>query len=207
MGRHDWYRNEEWNEEIAEAFFAKLKRARDKNQYLRIQASYLKMSYPEVALDLLDKYFQLDGDFFDSATAHTQRAEILLSKGDIEGAIIAYDNALKQEAANENFRSEAAVMLPMLIAEHNLVKYFQKGIKILEANTEFPPFPLNYFRWHAAMAIFKNALGEKNEASKHAELALEAAQKEKSDFRYHQSLGLVGKNYEPVIERLRSICK
>jgi tetratricopeptide (TPR) repeat protein len=206
MGRHDWYRNEEWNDEIADAFFAKLKRAQQKNQYLRIQALYLEFSHPEVALDLLDKYFKLDGDFFDSATAFTQRAEILLRKNNIEGAIIAYENALKQEASNENYHTEAAIMLPLLFVEHNLLPYFKKGIEILEANKEYVPVPVNRFRWHAAMAIFKNSLGENNEASKHAKIALDAATEEKSGFWYHQKLGLVSKKYEPIIEKLRKIC-
>ena len=68
MSREDWYRNEEWNEEIEEAFFVKLKRARRKEQYLRIQASIIAPIYPNIALSLLKQYFTLD-DNFDHAQA------------------------------------------------------------------------------------------------------------------------------------------
>ena len=38
MSRDDWFRHTAWNDKIAAQFEAKLKRARRKDQYLRIQA-------------------------------------------------------------------------------------------------------------------------------------------------------------------------
>lgn len=125
--------------------------------------------------------------------------------GDIEKAISAYEDALKREAINENFRTEAAVVLPMLFIEYYLTHHFEKGIKILEANTEYVPVPVNYFRWNAAMAIFKKFFGEKGEASKHAKLALDAAKEKKSGFRYRRKFEIVSNNYKIIIDKLRSI--
>ncbi len=207
MGRHDWYRNEDWNDEISEAFFTKLKRAREKNQYLRIQANYLGSSHPDVALCLLDKYFELDRDFFDSASAYSQQAQIHIKLGNIEKAIISYENSLKQEVAKPYYKSETSLMLPMLFVEHNLEQYFQKGIEILEKNTDYVKFPVSCFQWHAAMAIFKYSLGEKGVASMHAGQALDAAEIEKSGFRFHQKLGLVDEHHRPMIKKLRLIYK
>ena len=72
MSNEDWYRNETWNEEIEAQFMAKLKRARRKEQYLRIQASILASKRPEVALELLNQYFELN-DNFDHAQAYCAR--------------------------------------------------------------------------------------------------------------------------------------
>lgn len=67
----EWYTNEDWNDEIEAAFFAKLARARDKAQYLKIQANVLKSSHPKVALMLLERHFSIGEKSF-----HAQAYEI-----------------------------------------------------------------------------------------------------------------------------------
>ncbi len=115
MAREDWYRNKEWNSSIAEAFTAKLKRARDKPQYLRIQASYLTDKYPTVALELFDQYFSL-GDNFDHSQANVGRAEAYIALGNIDNAIAAYEAALAFEAIKPNVLTQAYIALPFLVA-------------------------------------------------------------------------------------------
>ncbi len=102
----DWFRNAEWNDSIERAFHEKLRRARRKEQYLRIQASTLAHSYPEVALKLLDRYFELPDDF-DHAQAHVDRATALLALGRVADAITAYEAALAREAVFPNLQTQA----------------------------------------------------------------------------------------------------
>src|SRR6266511_3622651 len=96
MARDDWFRNTEWDDAIEAAFLQKLHRARDKSQYLRIQASTLARCHPKVALRLLDNYFAL-GDHLDHAQAHVDRATACLALRDTTGAIAAYEAALARE--------------------------------------------------------------------------------------------------------------
>jgi hypothetical protein len=74
----DWFRNTTWNEAVASTFNDKLRRARRKEQYLRIQACTLAPSHPEAALQLLDRYFALKDDF-DHAQAYVDRATAFLA--------------------------------------------------------------------------------------------------------------------------------
>ena len=73
----EWFRNTTWNESIQAAFDAKLRRARRKGQYLRIQACTLARSHPEIALELLERYLALPDDF-DRAQAYVDRAMAFL---------------------------------------------------------------------------------------------------------------------------------
>ena len=59
MADPHWYRNTTWTPEIAARFEQKLRRAREKADYLRIQATYLTRAYPEVALELVDRYLAI----------------------------------------------------------------------------------------------------------------------------------------------------
>ena len=66
-------------------------------------------------------------------------------------------------------------------------------------------FPVDVFRWNAAYALILAARSQAGEASAYAQAALEAAAKEKSGFRYHQSLGLVGGRYPELVRELERI--
>src|SRR5687768_6384776 len=92
----DWFRDRDWNDAIARRFDEKLRRARRKAQYLRIQASTLARTHPNAALELLDRYFQLPDDF-DHAQAHVDRAMAYQALGRIEDAVRAYEAALTRE--------------------------------------------------------------------------------------------------------------
>lgn len=96
MSVDNWYRNAQWNGEIAERFEARLKRARGKAQYLRIQAGYLAPSEPLVALQLLGRYFELGADV-GHAQAFVDRAVAYVALGQIENAVESYEQALQRE--------------------------------------------------------------------------------------------------------------
>ncbi len=93
----------------------------------------------------------------------------------------------------------------MLFVEYETKQYFEFGIELLNEYIDRLMFPIDYFRWHTAMAVFKHSFGDSTEASKQAGLALDAAQIKKSGFRYHQELGLVGKEYKKTVKVLRAI--
>src|SRR6266704_2179658 len=101
MSSDDWFRNIDWNHRVEAAFFEKLRRARRKEQYLRIQASTLASSHPKVALRLLEEYFKLDDDF-DHAQAYVDRATAYLAIGNPDNAIQAYEDALTREEVFPN---------------------------------------------------------------------------------------------------------
>jgi hypothetical protein len=90
MSADDWFRNATWNEAIASAFEAKLRRAKRKEQYLRIQASMLARTSPAVAHALLDRYFELTDDY-DHAQAHVDRASAYVAEERVEEAVASYD--------------------------------------------------------------------------------------------------------------------
>ena len=196
----DWFRNTEWNAAIESEFNRKLARARRKEQYLRIQASTLAKTQPEVALSLLDRYFELPDDF-DHAQAHVDRATAYLTLTRIDDALDSYENALAREAKFPKLKTEAYLELPFQIAVRRLRARYARALEVLRDHESRLMFPVDHFRWHAAFALIEAHSGE-GDARVHAEKALEAAARDKSGFRYHPSVGLVGDRYDEIIELL-----
>jgi hypothetical protein len=66
-------------------------------------------------------------------------------------------------------------------------------------------FPLQKFKYHAAHALIRAALGDQKTANDHANEALREAEQQHSGLRYHSQLGLVGTQDESVTARLKQI--
>ncbi len=201
----DWYRCTAWTQANASRFFEKLRRARRKEQYLRIQAATLATTDPEVALDLLEQYFELDDDF-DHAQAHVDRATALLTLGRLDEALDSYEAALAREAEFGNLQTQAWLDLPFLIAIREVSDRYDRALELLDApRLEGLMFPVDRFRWHAARALIAAAHSQGGLAEEHALNALDAATQTKSGFRYHPKVGLVSDEYSLLVERLRRL--
>jgi len=200
--RDDWYRNRVWNEEIASAFRSKLNRARRREQYLRIQASYLAKTFPTAALDLLNEYFGLPNQF-DHAAGHVTRAEALLALNRESEAIQSYEAALRREADFPQLKTRAFLELPYLIALRKIASHYDRALEILNERKADLFFPVDHFMWHTSRALIVSAKGHLGEARKHARAAFEAAAKDQSGFRFHPTIGLVSDRHADALSRLR----
>lgn len=206
MARDDWFRNTEWNNDIEAAFFTRLKRARDRSQYLRIQACTLATTYPHIALRLLDQYFAM-GDNFDAAQAYVDRGAAYLSLGQVEDALVSYEAALDVEARRPNSLTQAYLNLPFVVAIQGIVARYEQALDLLDQHRSRLTFPVDHFRWHTSHALISSAVGLTEEARTQARLAITAAEKDHSGFRYHASVGLVGDSYQQIRQRMASIAE
>ena len=204
MSRDDWFRHAEWDAEIEAEFDARLRRARDKVQPLKIQALMLADTYPEVALRLLERYFET-GDTLFLADAYQIQAKARVAIGDIGEAAESYTAALNREAEFPNLKTNSFVEYPLLVAQHRLKERYGDALQMLAAREADLAFPIQRFMWHAARALILSAQGEPPQAQSEARMALAAADQSSSGFRYHQSLGLVGTSYQELRERLRDL--
>jgi tetratricopeptide (TPR) repeat protein len=200
----DWYRNTTWNDSVERVFNEKLDRARRKEQYLRIQACTLARSHPEVALRLLDRYFALKDDF-DHAQAFVDRATAFVTLGRIDEAIDSYNSALAREAEFPNLLTQAHLDLPYLIAVRGIRTQYDHAIRLLEKHRSRLMFPVDQFRWHAALALIAADVGQTALAKREAADAVSAAAVDHSGFRYHPTVGLVTEKYDELMQKLSSI--
>jgi tetratricopeptide (TPR) repeat protein len=206
MSRDEWFRNTRWDEAIAEVFEAKLRRARRKGQYLRIQACMLCGSDPVVALNLLDRYFAQSDERSDDAQAHVDRACALLTLGRTIEAVESYEEALKAESRIPNMLTQAYIELPYLVALSGITERYGRALELLEKHRKRLIFPVDYFKWNATQAILAGAAGNHARAREFAGAALECAAKDHSGFRYHAKIGLVSEEHADALRLLRGYC-
>lgn len=205
MSKDDWFRNKEWNSAVAEQFEAKLRRARSKSQYLRIQALYLADTYPTEALALLDRYFLL-GDDFDFAQAYVDQSKAYIALHDQDAAIRALHLALKREEVFPNLKTQAWREYALLIAVHKRKNLYTDALAVLERNSpDTVFFPADKFCWFAAFALIYEALNDTDKAKEAANTALHWAGVTHSGFRYHPNVGLVEEKFDSIKASLREI--
>jgi tetratricopeptide (TPR) repeat protein len=203
MANDDWYRNTEWNERISKAFFDRLARARSqRDQYLVIQALTLSSCFPKAAIELVDTYFETRKDDFDDVRALLAKAEAYRALGELPEAIQAYKDTMAREAEFPSHRTRTYLDLPYLIASEGIRGEYEFALKLLSKGLDDLAFPVDMFLWRAANALIADDLGQTDLAIDHAKRAIEIAEVKKSGFRYHQNVGLVGKEHEKVLKRL-----
>jgi len=200
----DWFRNPTWNASIERVFEDKLRRARQKEQYLRIQACTLAHSHPDVALRLLDRYFALPNDF-DHSQAFVDRATAYLALHRVADALAAYEDALTRESVFPNLKTEAYIAFPYLVATRGIREQYRRALELLLQHQSRLTFPVDHFRWHTARALIAAAANDAETANVHSRQALEAAGREHSGFRYHPSVGLVTEQYDAIVKQLERL--
>jgi tetratricopeptide (TPR) repeat protein len=209
MGKDDWYRNSEWNDSIASAYRSKLSKARSmRPQYITIQASQLVSRYPEVALGLIDEYFESYEDFV-VPSAYCTRAEAYISLNHIDLAITSYKNALQWEATHPNYLTNARIDLPILIADKKIEDEYDYALEILTERFKSSDhlWPSMRYFWNGCYALISYERGELSEAREFAERALRAAAETESPFRYHRSMGLVKDTSDDFGQRVKRIAR
>jgi len=206
MAMADWFRNTTWSKEIEEEFFRRLARARSqRDQYIVIQAITLARLRPEIALRLVDLYFESRSDLFDDARALVAKATAFAAMGDLPNAAEAYRSALACEKARPGLVTTAYLEYPFLVATERMESEYEGALSVLEDRKSHVAFPLGRFKWNAAYALILSARGNANAARSYALAAVEASQEQSSEFCKHRGLGLVDTTYEPLIRRLEGL--
>ncbi len=190
----NWFRNEAWNPAIAAAFDVRLRRARDKSQYLAIQAYCLRIAHPTVALELTDRCFEITQSLahsMDATRAYEVRAVAHLALGNIEAAFANFDIVLERERQNSHFRTNVCFDYPYLIALLGVTARFDQALAIMNNVDSGLSFPATDFKQNAARAIIFSSKNLHADAKSHACAALTAAARTHSGLRYHADIGLV----------------
>ncbi len=204
----DWYRLTKWNKKNEEAFFARLKRSRGqfhKAQYLRIQASYIETKYPEVALRLLCLIINEYPEPFELAPTYLQKAHCLIALSKPDKAIECFRKVLTQETKYKNCLTDGYLDYPTFVVATERKELFDEIKGILLSRIERLMFHFDYYRYHMVLAIVEWNEGNIPEAKEHANMAIEAASKKHSGFRYHPKIGLVKKQDKKINKLLNKI--
>ena len=205
MAAEKWFRNEEWNPTIEEHFFKKLCRARDKAQYLKIQAGRLCKKHPQVALALLKKFFASDGNSIFTAEAFLHQAEAHLLLGAKQKAIESFQKALQRQREFPNVITAAWSEYGLLVATEKMSELFDDALRALQEHKTGLLFPIEQFLWYAIYALIADARRERQAAKDYAAKALHFSGLTHSGLRYHPKLGLVEARYESLKATLRRL--
>jgi tetratricopeptide (TPR) repeat protein len=113
---------------------------------------------PEVALQLLDRYFALKENF-DHAQAHVDRATALLAVGRFNEAIESYYAALAREEEFTNLQTRTCLDLPYLIATRSIREEYDSALQLLQKHKNRLMFLLNPPHVHPSRKLTPMKIG------------------------------------------------
>jgi hypothetical protein len=195
----DWFRRHTWTEDDQAAFHARLRRCRSafhRAQYARIQAYELHAAggarYAQDALRLLDMIVESWPEEA-NASVHQQRAECLRDLRRDDDAMAAYRATFAEQRRRPSYLTNAHCDFAWWIATSDRRDFFDEALRVLDdfSRGGALAFPATVYLAEGARAIIEHARRDKARASRHARLALEAAEMRHSGLRYHPKVGLL----------------
>jgi len=190
MYKDDWYRNKTWDAQIEKNFNETLRHARLKQDFLRVQASFLTVEYPQVSLKLLERYFAL-GLHFDMAFAWYDRAMAYAVLGQIDQALEAFCEALDEEDMNPDIQTPAYLDMPKLVADMAIESWYQKALDTLQRCAYRRKRPRDHYEWNAVSALIYAQMGRPSQAEKYAQSAMKIVKKQASGISYKSKIWII----------------
>lgn len=194
MASDDWCRNSEWSADIEAAFNAKLMRARNKSSYLRIQASHLASSHPDVALRLVERGLE-NAERWDAVNLLDVQASAWLALGETESALGSLRKAVAlRYVERPKIVSRADLRFARIVASGRIVELYSEALAMLDARAaDASGLVLPDFRYelHGSRALILERVSEPEQARQEAVKAMEAAGERASGLPSHAGIGLV----------------
>jgi Tfp pilus assembly protein PilF len=208
----DWYRNSTWTSEIAEQFEARLVRSRgQRGEYLRIQAWTLaeacrsECAVPAIAL--ARRHLELFPTGINAAQMHAAIAKAAVTLGDTALAVDAFRSAVVCELARPNVRGYHYIDFAWFVATKGLAPHYEEALAAMEQvmQKQDLAFPVNQYRYFAALALISANTGDLQNARLMARNALSAASQERGPFWRLPSLGLVSRQKDTTRSELERL--
>ncbi len=204
----EWFRNTEWNKSIAEAFHAKLVRARSgRDQYLVIQAAGLVRHHPENALELANLFFETGSSEAGQNMLRglESRAEALgeLKRGDEMCAT--YREAFAMLEALPSLGSHAPFYYPIYVARLRISAEYDRALEKSAAAENIFGGPQLGFMKSAARALIYGEQGRTEAACINANMAVRFGNIRRKGFSVTYDKEVVSFDDKPALKRLLAI--
>ena len=206
----EWFRNTEWNASIAEAFHAKLARARSgRDQYLVIQAMTLVHMHPKVALELAD-FFLETGDQeagVNRIRGLEARAEALgeLKRGDEMCAT--YREVFAMWEAMPSLGGLARFHYPMYVARLKISDDYDLALTKSHEAKDILGSPQGAFLKSAARGLIYGDQGRTDAARINADMAVRFGNIRRKGLSVSYDSKVIIFNDKPTLKRLFSILR
>ena len=204
----EWFRMKGWSPKRREEFFTRLRRCRDKSEYVRVQAQELLDTRSRRshlgALELFDLYIKEWSKQGLVSTALDGRAECFVKLGDLDRAVEAYREVFRVLRGRNPVQTQTPLDFGWLVAMTPLPELYDEALSILD---EFPRNTFNHerYRAHTIQALIFDARGKRARARKHARAALLEAEVTHSGMRYHPTFGLVETPDQKLYAKLQQL--